>query len=159
MGFHATVASKADKDPGELFEQVLPEDLLKFGMIPEFIGRLPMVGAVHALDKPALMQILTEPKNALVKQYAKLFEFDDIELDIVPEALEAIAELALTRGTGARGLRSILEETLLDVMYESPGRTDIARVVVSADCVKNKVMPELVSKTAARAPRQRRAAS
>ena len=159
MGFHATVASKADKNPGELFEQVLPEDLLKFGMIPEFIGRLPMVGAVHALDKPALMQILTEPKNALVKQYAKLFEFDDIELDIEPAALEAIAELAMTRGTGARGLRSILEETLLDSMYELPGRTDIARVVVTADCVKNKAMPELVTKTAARAPRQRRAAS
>ena len=159
MGFHATVASKADKNPGELFEQVLPEDLLKFGMIPEFIGRLPMVGAVHALDKPALMQILTEPKNALVKQYAKLFEFDDIELDIEPAALEAIAELAMTRGTGARGLRSILEETLLDSMYELPGRTDIARVVVNADCVKNKAMPELVTKTAARAPRQRRAAS
>ncbi|MEY3558834.1 MAG: hypothetical protein RL374_1540 [Actinomycetota bacterium] len=159
MGFHATVASKADKNPGELFEQVLPEDLLKFGMIPEFIGRLPMVGAVHALDKPALMQILTEPKNALVKQYAKLFEFDDIELDIEPAALEAIAELAMTRGTGARGLRSILEETLLDSMYELPGRTDIARVVVNADCVKNKAMPELVTKSAARAPRQRRAAS
>ena len=159
MGFHATVTSKADKDPGELFEQVLPEDLLKFGMIPEFIGRLPMVGAVHALDKPALMQILTEPKNALVKQYAKLFEFDDIELDIEPEALEAIAELAMTRGTGARGLRSILEETLLDAMYELPGRTDIARIVVNADCVRNKAMPELVTKTAARAPRQRRAAS
>jgi ATP-dependent Clp protease ATP-binding subunit ClpX len=94
-----------------------------------------------------------------VKQYAKLFEFDDIELDIEPAALEAIAELAMTRGTGARGLRSILEETLLDSMYELPGRTDIARVVVNADCVKNKAMPELVTKTAARAPRQRRAAS
>jgi ATP-dependent Clp protease ATP-binding subunit ClpX len=159
MGFHATVASKVDKNPGELFEQVLPEDLLKYGMIPEFIGRLPMVGAVHALDKPALMQILTEPKNALVKQYAKLFEFDEIELEIMPEALEAIAELAMTRGTGARGLRSILEETLLDVMYELPGRTDVARVVVNAECVKNKAKPELVSRAAARAPRQRRAAS
>jgi ATP-dependent Clp protease ATP-binding subunit ClpX len=159
MGFHATVTSKVDKNPGELFAQVLPEDLLKFGMIPEFIGRLPMVGAVSALDKAALMQILTEPKNALVKQYAKIFEFDEIELDIIPEALEAIADLALTRGTGARGLRAILEETLLDVMYELPGRTDIARVVVNADCVNNKVMPELVSKASIRAPRQRRAAS
>ena len=159
MGFHATVTSKADKDPGELFAQVLPEDLLKFGMIPEFIGRLPMVGAVHALDKPALMQILTEPKNALVKQYSKIFEFDDVELDITDEALEAIAELALTRGTGARGLRAILEETLLDVMYEVPGRTDIAKVVVDADCVNKKSTPELVSKSASRTPRQRRAAS
>ena len=159
MGFHATVTSKSDKNPGELFAQVLPEDLLKFGMIPEFIGRLPMVGAVHALDKPALMQILTEPKNALVKQYGKIFEFDDVELDITPEALEAIADLALTRGTGARGLRALLEETLLDVMYEVPGRTDVAKVVVTAESVKNKVSPEIVTKTAARAPRQRRAAS
>ena len=159
MGFHATVRSKSDKNPGELFAQVLPEDLLKFGMIPEFIGRLPMVGAVHALDKHALMQILTEPKNALVKQYGKIFEFDDVELDITPEALEAIADLALTRGTGARGLRALLEETLLDVMYEVPGRTDVAKVVVTADSVNNKVSPEIVTKTAARAPRQRRAAS
>jgi ATP-dependent Clp protease ATP-binding subunit ClpX len=159
MGFHATVTSKSDKNPGELFAQVLPEDLLKFGMIPEFIGRLPMVGAVHALDKPALMQILTEPKNALVKQYGKIFEFDDVELDITPEALEAIADLALTRGTGARGLRALLEETLLDVMYEVPGRTDVAKVVVTAESVNNKVSPEIVTKTAARTPRQRRAAS
>jgi ATP-dependent Clp protease ATP-binding subunit ClpX len=159
MGFHATVRSKSDKNPGELFAQVLPEDLLKFGMIPEFIGRLPMVGAVHALDKPALMQILTEPKNALVKQYGKIFEFDDVELDITPEALEAIADLALTRGTGARGLRALLEETLLDVMYEVPGRTDVAKVVVTAESVNNKVSPEIVTKTAARTPRQRRAAS
>ena len=159
MGFHATVTSKSDKNPGELFAQVLPEDLLKFGMIPEFIGRLPMVGAVHALDKPALIQILTEPKNALVKQYGKIFEFDDVELDITPEALEAIADLALTRGTGARGLRALLEETLLDVMYEVPGRTDVAKVVVTADSVNNKVSPEIVTKNAARAPRQRRAAS
>jgi ATP-dependent Clp protease ATP-binding subunit ClpX len=159
MGFHATVTSKSDKNPGELFAQVLPEDLLKFGMIPEFIGRLPMVGAVHALDKQALMQILTEPKNALVKQYGKIFEFDDVELEITPDALEAIADLALTRGTGARGLRALLEETLLDVMYEVPGRTDVAKVVVTAESVNNKVSPEIVTKTAARAPRQRRAAS
>jgi ATP-dependent Clp protease ATP-binding subunit ClpX len=159
MGFHATVTSKSDKNPGELFAQVLPEDLLKFGMIPEFIGRLPMVGAVHALDKPALMQILTEPQDALVKQYAKIFEFDDVELDITPDALEAIADLALTRGTGARGLRALLEETLLDVMYEVPGRTDVAKVVVTAESVNNKVSPEIVTKTAARTPRQRRAAS
>ena len=158
MGFHATVLSKTEKDPGELFEQVLPEDLLKFGMIPEFIGRLPMVGAVHALDKAALMQILTEPKNALVKQYKKIFEFDGVDLEITPAALEAIAELALVRGTGARGLRALLEETLLDVMYEVPGRDDIARVVVGPECVTEKAAPELVSKSTAR-PRQRRQAS
>jgi ATP-dependent Clp protease ATP-binding subunit ClpX len=153
------VSSKSDIDPGELFAQVLPEDLLKFGMIPEFIGRLPMVGAVHALDKPALMQILTTPKNALVKQYKKIFEFDDVELEIEDDALEAIANLALNRGTGARGLRAILEETLLDVMYEVPGRTDIAKVVVTAECVIEKKSPEMVSKASGRVPRQRRAAS
>ena len=158
VGFHATVLSKAEKDPGELFAQVLPEDLLKFGMIPEFIGRLPMVGAVHSLDKEALVRILVEPKNALVKQYTKIFEFDDVELEITPEALSAIADLALTRGTGARGLRAILEETLLDVMYEVPGRTDVARVVVDEDCVTERAAPELVARSA-RAPRQRRAAS
>ncbi len=159
MGFHATVTSKADKDPGELFAQVLPEDLLKFGMIPEFIGRLPMVGAVNALDKEALVQILTEPKNALIKQYNKIFEFDDVELEITPEALEAIADLALARGTGARGLRAILEETLLDVMYEIPGRTDVAKIVIDEDCVGKKATPEIVLKSSPRAPRQRRAAS
>ena len=159
VGFHATVISKSDKDPGELFSQVLPEDLLKFGMIPEFIGRLPMVGAVHALDKDALMRILTEPKNALVKQYRKIFEFDDVDLEITQGGLEAIADLALKRGTGARGLRAILEETLLDVMYEVPGRTDIARVIVDEECVTERIAPELVSKSAARLPRQRRAAS
>ena len=159
MGFHSPVSSKSDIDPGELFAQVLPEDLLKFGMIPEFIGRLPMVGAVHALDKPALMQILTTPKNALVKQYKKIFEFDDVELEIEDDALEAIANLALNRGTGARGLRAILEETLLDVMYEVPGRTDIAKVVVTAECVIEKKSPEMVSKASGRVPRQRRAAS
>jgi ATP-dependent Clp protease ATP-binding subunit ClpX len=156
VGFHATVTSKADKDPGEMFDQVLPEDLLKFGMIPEFIGRLPMVGAVHALDREALIQILTEPKNALIKQYQKIFEFDDVELVVTPEALAAIADLALKRGTGARGLRAILEETLLDVMYEIPGRTDVSRIVIDEKCVTEKVAPTLEPR---RATRSRRAAS
>ena len=159
VGFHATVRSKADKDPGELFAQVLPEDLLKFGMIPEFIGRMPMVAAVHALDKEALVQILTEPKNALVKQYTKIFEFDGVELEVTRGALEAIADLALKRGTGARGLRAILEETLLDTMYEVPGRTDVARVILDEECVVGGQTPQLVSKSTARMPRQRRAAS
>ena len=159
VGFHATVRSKADKDPGELFAQVLPEDLLKFGMIPEFIGRLPMVAAVHALDKEALVRILVEPKNALVKQYTKIFEFDGVDLEVTPGALEAIADLALKRGTGARGLRAILEETLLDTMYEVPGRTDVARVILDEECVVGGQTPQLVSKSTARMPRQRRAAS
>ena len=158
VGFHATVRSKSEKDPGEVFAQVLPEDLMKFGMIPEFIGRLPMIGAVHALDQQALIQILTEPKNALVKQYQKFFEFEDIELEITPAGLVAIADQALARGTGARGLRAILEEVLLNTMYDLPGRTDIARVIVDADAVTEKKMPTLIPRSA-KATRQRRAAS
>ncbi len=158
VGFHAEVRSKAEKDPGQLFAQVLPEDLLKFGMIPEFIGRLPMVGAVHSLDKAALISILTEPKNALLKQYQKFFEFEDIELEITPDALIAIAEQALLRGTGARGLRAILEEVLLNTMYEIPGRTDVAKVVFNVESITMKSSPELVMRNT-RVTRQRRAAS
>ena len=159
MGFHATVLSKSERDPGELFAQVLPEDLLKFGMIPEFIGRLPMIGAVHSLDHEALMSILTEPKNALVKQYAKVFGFEDVELEIEPAALRAIADLALTRGTGARGLRSILEDVLLNTMYEVPGLGDVAKVVVTESSVTEKTAPLIVMRGSSKAPRQRRAAS
>ena len=158
VGFHANVRSKAEKDPGELFAQVLPEDLQKFGMIPEFIGRLPMVGAVHSLDKQALIQILTEPKNALLKQYQKFFEFEDIELEITPDAMVAIADQALSRGTGARGLRAILEEVLLNTMYELPGRTDVAKVIVDVDSVVSKAEPTIVPRST-RVARQRRAAS
>ena len=159
MGFHATVLSKSERDPGELFAQVLPEDLLKFGMIPEFIGRLPMIGAVHSLDHEALISILTEPKNALVKQYAKLFGFEDVELEIEPTALRAIADLALTRGTGARGLRSILEDVLLNTMYEVPGMGDVAKIVVTESSVIEKTAPLIVMRGSSKAPRQRRAAS
>ena len=158
VGFHANVRSKAEKDPGELFAQVLPEDLQKFGMIPEFIGRLPMIGAVHSLDKQALIQILTEPKNALLKQYQKFFEFEDIELEITPDAMVAIADQALNRGTGARGLRAILEEVLLNTMYELPGRTDVAKVIVDVDAVVSKADPTIVPRST-RVARQRRAAS
>ena len=159
VGFHGTVKSKAEKDPGDLFAQVLPEDLLKFGMIPEFVGRLPMVGAVNALDRSSLIQILTEPKNSLVKQYQKLFEFEDVELEFTTAALGAIADLALKRGTGARGLRSILEEILLDTMYELPSRTDIAKVIMDVENVLQKTKPELVSRAPNRVVRPRRAAS
>ena len=158
VGFHANVRSKAEKDPGELFAQVLPEDLQKFGMIPEFIGRLPMIGAVHSLDKQALIQILTEPKNALLKQYQKFFEFEDIELEITPDAMVAIADQALNRGTGARGLRAILEEVLLNTMYELPGRTDVAKVIVDVDSVVSKADPTIIPRST-RVARQRRAAS
>ena len=157
VGFHGTVRSKADKDPGELFAQVLPEDLLKFGMIPEFIGRLPMIGAVRSLDREALTKILIEPKNSLVKQYQKIFEFEDVELEFTSEALDAIADQALLRSTGARGLRAILEEVLLDTMYQLPGRTDVGRVVIDAETVRTKVNPTLVPREPPR--RQRRAAS
>ena len=144
VGFHGTVRSKADKDPGTLFAQVLPEDLLKFGLIPEFVGRLPMVGAVRSLDREALIKILIEPKNSLVKQYRKVFEFEDVELEFTQGALEAIADQALLRATGARGLRAILEEVLLNTMYELPGRADVGRVVIDREVVLDKAQPAMV---------------
>jgi ATP-dependent Clp protease ATP-binding subunit ClpX len=158
VGFHGTVRNKRDSDPGELFAQVLPEDLVKFGMIPEFIGRLPMVGVVRSLDRDALIQILTEPKNALVKQYQKVFEFEDVELEFTEDGLTAIADLAVLRSTGARGLRAILEEVLLPSMYDLPGRTDIGKVVINEETVRNKALPTLVPRKA-NPNRQRRAAS
>jgi ATP-dependent Clp protease ATP-binding subunit ClpX len=158
VGFHGTVRSKADRDPGELFAQVLPEDLLKFGLIPEFVGRLPMMGAVRSLDREALIKILTEPKNSLVKQYAKVFEFEEVELEFTRDALEAIADLALIRATGARGLRAILEEVLLNTMYELPGRTDVGRVLIDVDTVQTKANPTLVPREPV-AKRPRRQAS
>ena len=144
VGFHGTVRSKADKDPGELFVKVLPEDLLKFGLIPEFVGRLPMIGAVRSLDREALIKILTEPKNSLVKQYRKVFDFEDVELEFTHEALDAIADQALLRATGARGLRAILEEVLLNTMYELPGRSDVGTVLIDVDTVVKKTNPTLV---------------
>ncbi len=156
VGFHGTVRSAIDRDPGELFAQVLPEDLVKFGMIPEFIGRLPMIGAVGSLDRDALVRILVEPKNSLVKQYEKVFSFEDVELEFTPDGLQAIADQALLRGTGARGLRAILEEVLLNTMYDLPGRTDIGKVVIDDTTVNDKVNPTLVPRSSGR---QRKAAS
>jgi len=147
VGFNATLQSAAEKNRRDIFSDVMPEDLLKFGMIPEFIGRLPVITSVENLDKPALMQILTEPKNALVKQYQRLFEIDDVELEITPEALDAIAELALTRGTGARGLRAILESVLLGVMYDVPSRADIAKVILTHECISDGGAPTLIPRT------------
>ncbi|MGA0894948.1 MAG: AAA family ATPase, partial [Ilumatobacteraceae bacterium] len=144
VGFNGIVRSKVERDPGQLFAQVQPEDLLKFGMIPEFIGRLPMVGAVSSLDREALVKILTEPKNSLVKQFRKMFEFEEVDLEFTHEALGSIADLALVRGTGARGLRAILEDVLLATMYELPGRTDVGRVVIDADTVTAKAQPAMV---------------
>ena len=159
VGFHGTVKSKSERDPGELFAQVLPEDLVKYGMIPEFIGRLPTMGAVRSLDGEALVKILTEPKNALVRQYQKVFEFEDVELEFTEDGLQAIADQALLRGTGARGLRAILEEVLLNTMYDLPGRTDVGKVVIDEPTVREKVNPTLVPREAGRAARPRRAAS
>jgi ATP-dependent Clp protease ATP-binding subunit ClpX len=147
VGFNATLQSEAEKNRRDIFADVMPEDLLKFGMIPEFIGRLPVITSVENLDKPALMQILTEPKNALVKQYQRLFDIDDVELEITPEALDAIAELALKRGTGARGLRAILESALLGVMYDVPSRADIAKVILTHECISDGGAPTLIPRT------------
>ena len=142
----------------DVYSHVMPEDLIKFGMIPEFIGRLPVFTAVNKLDREALVAVLTEPKNALIKQYQKLFELDSIELEFEPEALDEVAELALLRGTGARGLRAILEEVLLNVMYDVPGRTDLAKVVITGEVVRERVNPTLVPRTAPkRAPREKTA--
>jgi ATP-dependent Clp protease ATP-binding subunit ClpX len=157
VGFHGTVRSRQERDAGELFAQVLPEDLVKFGLIPEFIGRLPMVGVVRSLSRDALMAILTEPKNSLVRQFTKVFEFEDVELEFTDDGLSVIADQALLRGTGARGLRSIVEEVLLNTMFDLPGRGDIAKVVIDADTVLERVNPTLIPRKGA--ARQRRAAS
>jgi|UniRef100_UPI00404A7A4D ATP-dependent Clp protease ATP-binding subunit ClpX len=147
VGFNATLQTAEDKNRKDIFADVMPEDLLKFGMIPEFIGRLPVLTSVENLDKEALMQILTEPKNALVKQYAKLFELDSVELEFTPESLDAIADLALLRGTGARGLRAIMESVLLAVMYEVPSRSDIAKVIVTPESITDGATPTFVQRT------------
>ena len=141
-----------------VYSHVMPEDLIKFGMIPEFIGRLPVFTSVSKLDREALVAVLVEPKNALIKQYQKLFELDSVELEFAPDALDEIADLALLRGTGARGLRAILEEVLLNVMYDVPSRTDIAKVVISGEVVRDSVNPTLVPRGAPkRAPREKTA--
>lgn len=144
MGFGAEVASKKDLDTLDNFAQVMPEDLVKFGLIPEFIGRLPVLASVTSLDREALVNILSEPKNALVKQYARLFDMDGVELEFTEDALEAVADQAILRGTGARGLRAIMEEVLLPVMYDIPGRDDVARVVVTGETVRDNVLPTIV---------------
>jgi ATP-dependent Clp protease ATP-binding subunit ClpX len=161
IGFRADVRRKAHRDEGELLMQVLPEDLLKFGLIPEFVGRLPVLSAVSNLDREALVRILVEPKNALVKQYKRVFDLDLVELEITQDALEAVADQALLRGTGARGLRAILEEVLLDVMYDLPSRSDIGRCVIDRAVVLERVAPTLVPRSPAsdKAERPRRAAS
>ena len=153
VGFGADIRSVQEKDLGALFAGVLPEDLVKFGLIPEFIGRLPVVAAVSQLEVDALVRILVEPRNALIRQYQKIFEFEEIDLEVTEEALQAIAEQALERGTGARGLRAILEEVLLDVMYELPGDETAGRVVVDYDTVVERSAPLVEPRGTAQADR------
>ncbi|GAA3974372.1 ATP-dependent Clp protease ATP-binding subunit ClpX [Actinomadura viridis] len=159
MGFGAVIRSKADFDEASAFlGDVMPEDLLKFGMIPEFIGRLPVITSVHNLDREALINILTEPKNALVRQYHRLLELDGVDLEFSDDALEAIADQAILRGTGARGLRAIMEEVLQSVMYEVPSRQDVARVVITREAVLSHVNPTLVPRERTkREPREKSA--
>ena len=144
IGFAAEIRSRGEARPDEVFAQVLPEDLMKFGLIPEFVGRLPVVATVDDLDRDSLIRILKEPKNALVRQYAKFFEMDGVELVFNEDSLDAIADQALLRGTGARGLRAILEEVLLNTMYDLPSRDDIGRVVIDSDVVAERVNPTLI---------------
>ncbi|WP_239332083.1 ATP-dependent Clp protease ATP-binding subunit ClpX [Frankia sp. CiP3] len=161
LGFRAVLHGKDDPDIPNVFTDVMPEDLLKYGMIPEFIGRLPVITSVSSLDREALIRILTEPKNALVRQYKKLFELDNVDLDFTGDALDAIADQAILRGTGARGLRAIMEEVLLSVMYDIPSRKDVARAVVTREVVLEHVNPTLVPRDVAaskRGPRQEKSA-
>lgn len=144
VGFGAHVATRDDADLALLHSQVLPEDLLKYGLIPEFVGRLPVVTNVEPLDRRALIEILTGPKNALVKQYKRMFELDGVELEFTDDALTAIADLAILRETGARGLRAILEEVLLATMYDLPSQTDVGRCVINAEVVEKRANPTLV---------------
>jgi ATP-dependent Clp protease ATP-binding subunit ClpX len=159
IGFNAVLRSKSEHDENsDVFSDVMPEDLLKFGMIPEFVGRLPIITSVHNLDREALIRILTEPRNALVRQYHRLFELDGVELEFTEDALEAIADQAILRGTGARGLRAILEEVLQSVMYEVPSRQDVARVVITREAVLEHVNPTLVPREKTRRePREKSA--
>lgn len=148
VGFGADIRTSTERDLGDLFSEVRPEDLTKFGLIPEFVGRLPVVGTVNQLETEALIEILTEPRNALIKQYQRIFGFEDVELKFTDEALTAVAEQALERGTGARGLRAILEEVLLGTMYELPSDNQIAEVLIEADCVLGQTDPTIIERNA-----------
>ncbi|HYQ66712.1 ATP-dependent Clp protease ATP-binding subunit ClpX [Actinophytocola sp.] len=158
LGFGAEIRSKAEIDTADFFADTMPEDLIKFGLIPEFIGRLPVVASVTNLDKVSLVQILTAPRNALVKQYQKLFEMDGVELEFTDAALEAVADQAILRGTGARGLRAIMEEVLQPVMYDIPSRTDVAKVVITEQTVRENVNPTIVARQPSRRERREKSA-
>ena len=140
------MSDKKEFNKEELFAFVEPRDLIKFGLIPEFIGRLPITTSVNQLDKEALIEILTKPKNAIIKQFKKMFELDEVELVFTDDSLEAMADLALKRKTGARGLRSIIEKLLLDEMYESPSRKDITKIIIDKENVLDDIAPKMVLK-------------
>ena len=144
MGFGAKVESKKDKNRGDILKHLIPDDLLKFGLIPEFIGRVPVITTLESLDKNALKMILTQPKNALVKQYQKLFDMDGVELIVSDDAVDAVADKAIERNTGARGLRTILEDVMQDIMFEIPSDPTIKTVTVTKECVTDKAAPEVV---------------
>jgi ATP-dependent Clp protease ATP-binding subunit ClpX len=157
LGFNTALSIEKDKSVDAAFSAVMPEDLLKFGLIPEFIGRLPVIATVENLDEEALVRILSEPRNALVKQYRKLFELDNVELVFTDDAINAMAHQAMLRGTGARGLRAIIEEVLLNVMYEVPSRDDVAKVVVTDKVVLDNVNPTLVPRETPKRERREKA--
>ena len=144
MGFGADVVSNVDMDIGEILKHILPEDLLKFGLIPEFIGRVPIIVTLEQLDEEAMLSILTEPKNALAKQYARLFEMDGVKLEIEREALLEVAKISIARNTGARGLRAILEDVMLPVMYELPSRSDVEKVVITREAIRKEAEPKYI---------------
>ncbi|GAA3724526.1 ATP-dependent Clp protease ATP-binding subunit ClpX [Salinactinospora qingdaonensis] len=158
MGFNAVLRTNDGIDATDQFADVMPEDMLKFGMIPEFVGRLPVMTSVHNLNRAALIRILTEPRNALVKQYQRLFELDNVELEFSDDALDAIAEQAIIRGTGARGLRAIIEEVLLSVMYEVPSREDVGQVIITREAVLEHVNPTIVPRAKIATERQEKSA-
>jgi ATP-dependent Clp protease ATP-binding subunit ClpX len=147
MGFGAQIQTKAEKALGDILRMIMPEDLLKFGLIPEFVGRLPVVVSLDALDEEALVKILTEPRNALVKQYEKFLDLDGVELTFDPEALNAIAKRAMAHKTGARGLRAIIENIMMDLMYELPSRTDVRKCLITKEMVESKAQPVLTIET------------
>ena len=144
LGFNAEVKTKEEKQQNNMLKELIPEDLLKFGLIPEFIGRVPVIVTLDALDKEALIRILTEPKNALIKQYQRLLKMDHVDLEFTEDSLDAIAEAALVRKTGARGLRSIVEKTMNDIMYEVPSNPQIAKVIIHKECITEDKAPEIV---------------
>ncbi|MBR4870257.1 MAG: AAA family ATPase, partial [Oscillospiraceae bacterium] len=144
IGFGAAIASKKDRDIGKILKQVQPHDILKFGIIPELVGRLPVIAPLQDLKREDLIRILTEPKNALVKQYSALFSYDDVELEFTPEALEVVADSAIERNIGARGLRAVMEGILTQIMFDIPSDPTITKVIITAECARGEAEPQLV---------------